>query len=108
MKVLMVFYQAVMHVLKKKSKKGKSGRSRWGNRVQNGPLTIDLQFGSSDFNDMKRVKSESGLVTCLPILAWICPSIRPELGLTWFQIMPFLRYLQFGSSDFDETFRKCS
>ena len=41
------------------------------------------------------------LVTCSPILARACPSFRPKL-------VPFSIYLEFGSSDFDETFKKGS
>ena len=48
------------------------------------------------------------LVTCSPILALACPSFRPKLDNFWSQNIPFSMYLEFASSDFDETLRKCS
>ena len=49
-------------ILEKMGKKGKSGWSIWGNRVQNGRLRIDHIFGSSinlsrNVLDMKRIKT---------------------------------------------------
>ena len=48
------------------------------------------------------------LDTCLLILARACPSFRPKLHHFGSQNIPFSIYLDFGSSDFDETLRKCS
>ena len=47
-------------------------------------------------------------VTCSPILARSSPSFRPKLGHFWSQNIPFSTYLEFGSSDLDETLWKCS
>jgi len=44
------------------------------------------------------------LITSLPIIAWACPWFWPKFRHIWSQNMPFLGYLTYGSSDFDETF----
>ena len=41
-------------VLKKKGKKGKSGRGSWANRVQNERFTTYLELGSSYFDETLR------------------------------------------------------
>ena len=61
-----------------------------------------------NFEEMFLVENERlmSLVTCSPILARACPSFRPKLCHFWSQNIPFSKYLEFGSSDFDETLRK--
>ena len=41
-------------VIEKNSKKGKSVRDSWANRVQNERFTTYLEFGSSDFDETLR------------------------------------------------------
>ena len=76
------------------SKKGKSGQGSWG-------LSPHTEWVMGSLKVMS-------LVAFLPILARACPSFRSQLGHIWSQSMPFLRYLEFGSLDFDETLSKCS
>ena len=92
-------------------KKGKSGRGRWADWARYVRFPTYLEFGSSDFDETFRKcswyeKNEDRQVWSHddPFL----PGLVHHLGPNWSQKVLFQMYLEFGSSDFDETLRECS
>ena len=96
---------------KMRYKNGKSGRGSWliGSKMNVFQDMLDflhqiLMKLWRNVHGMKIMKTgQFG-----PILAPACPSFRPKLGHFWSQNIPVSIYIEFGSSDLDETLRKCS